>query len=67
MSATTGRSGDERRQQRSIMLPAIAGRSIPPGIPQAWLADVLARINAHAIHRAGRTSAVELGGREGTS
>jgi hypothetical protein len=51
-SLTTLRAGSERGADRAaVMATLIMTAKLNDVDPQAWLADVLARINDHAIHR----------------
>ena len=61
-------AGSERGAERAaVMYTLIHTAKLNDVDPQAWLADVLARIADHPVHRARRTPAVELGGRTGAS
>ena len=61
-------AGSERGADRAaVMATLIMTAKLNDIDPQAWLADVLARINDHAIHRLDRVAALELGRRDGAS
>ena len=51
---------DEGGRRAAAIYTLIATAKLNDIDPQAWLADVLARINDHPVQTAGRASALEL-------
>ena len=55
-----GEASERGADRAAIMATLIMTAKLNDIDPRAWLADVVARINDHAVHRLDRTLAVEL-------
>jgi hypothetical protein len=56
----SGVSGPLRREQNAQLWSGLLGRGSTTSIRGLWLADVLARINDHNIHKRDQSAALEL-------